>query len=84
MITEEVIEQVDRLYGDEGPPIMGDRYPFFEQDPGIEINETMENYEEENIVVNEEIPIQHEDRVINMEIEEGDEEIDDVNEEKNI
>ena len=30
MITEEVIEQVDRLYGDEGPPIMGDRYPFFE------------------------------------------------------
>ena len=44
----------------------------------------MENYEEENIVVNEEIPIQHEDRDINMEIEEGDEEIDDVNEEKNI
>ena len=41
----------------------------------------MENDEEENIVVNEEIPIQHEDNLVNMEIEEGDEVNDNLNKE---
>ena len=40
-ITEELIKQVDKLYGDEGWPIMGDGYPLFEWSPGIELNETM-------------------------------------------
>ena len=44
-ITEESIEQVELLYGDLGQSIMGYRYPLFEWDPGIQINETMENYE---------------------------------------
>ena len=57
---------------------MGDGYPFFECDTVIEINETMENDEEENIMISEEIPIQHEDNLVNTEIEEGDEAKDDV------
>ena len=39
----------------------------------------MENYEEENVMVGEEIPIQHKDYLVNMEIEEVDEANDDVN-----
>ena len=39
---------------------MGDGYPFFECYSGIEINETMENYEESNIMADEDIQIQHE------------------------
>ena len=58
---------------------MGNGYPFFEWDPGIEINKTMENDEEENIMVDEEIIIQHKDKVVNMEIKESDEANDDVN-----
>ena len=54
-------------------------YPFFEWDTGIEINETMENYEWENIIVGKEIPIQHEDNLVNMEIEEGENAKYDVN-----
>ena len=38
---------------------MGYSYPFFEWSPGIEKNETMANDEEENIMVGEDIPIQH-------------------------
>ena len=30
---------------------MGDVYPFFEWDMVIEVNETVVNYEEENIIV---------------------------------
>ena len=40
---------------------MGDGYPFFEWNPGIEINETMANDEEENIMVSEYYTIQHKD-----------------------
>ena len=58
---------------------MGDGHPFFEWDPGIEINETVENYKEENIMVGEKILIQHEDNFINMETEESDELHDDIN-----
>ena len=47
---------------------MGYGYPFFEWDPGIKTNKTMENYEEESIMVGEEIPIQHDDKNFNMEI----------------
>ena len=36
-------------------------------------------YEEENIMVGEEIPIQHEDNLVNMEIEEGENAKYDVN-----
>ena len=43
-ITEEIIEQVDKLSRDERRPTMGYGYPLFDWDPGIEINETMENY----------------------------------------
>ena len=67
-ITEEVIEQDQKLGGDEVWTIMGYGYPFFGWYPGIEINETMANYEEKNIIVNEEIPIQHEESLVNMEI----------------
>ena len=52
---------------------MGYGYPLFKWAPEIQINKTMENDEEENIIVGEEIPIQHEDNLVNMEIEEGDE-----------
>ena len=52
-ITEEIIEQVDKLAGYEGRPIMGDGYPLFEWNSGIEINETMSNDVEENIMVDE-------------------------------
>ena len=79
-ITEEIIEQVEKLAGDEGRPNMRYEYSFFELSLGVEINETMENDKEENIMVCEEILIQHEDNVVNMEIEEGDEANDDVNE----
>ena len=58
---------------------MGDGYPLFEWYTGIEINETMANYKEENIMVGEEIPIKHEDNLENMEIWEGYEANDDVN-----
>ena len=78
-ITEKIIKQVDRLAGDEGWKIMGDGYPLFEWYTGIEINETMANYKEENIMVGEEIPIKHEDNLENMEIWEGYEANDDVN-----
>ena len=61
---------------------MGYGYPLFDWDPGIEINETMENDEEENIMISEEIPIQHEDNLVNMEIEEDNEANDDVDEEE--
>ena len=47
---------------------MGYGYPFSEQSPEIEINETLENQEEENITADEEITIQHEDNLVNMEI----------------
>ena len=47
---------------------MGYGYPLFEWYPNISINETMENYEEENIMVGGEIPIQHEENRVNMEI----------------
>ena len=57
---------------------MGYGYPLFKWAPEIQINKTMENDEEENIIVGEEIPIQHEDNLVNMEIEEGDEANDDV------
>ena len=50
-IIEEMIEQFDKLAGGEGRPITGYGYPFFEWYPGIEIHETMENDEEENIMV---------------------------------
>ena len=42
----------------------------------------MVNNEEENIMVGEDIPIQHENPLLNTEIEEGDEVNDDTNEEK--
>ena len=48
-------------------------YPFFEWYTGIWINETMSNEEEENLMVSEEIPIQHEDNLVNTETEKGDE-----------
>ena len=63
---------------------MVDGHPLFEQAPGIEINETMANYEEENIMVRKEIPIQHEDNFVNMEIEEDNETNDDVSKEETI
>ena len=40
---------------------MGDGHLLFEGDPGIEINETMENNEDKNIAVGEDIPIQQEE-----------------------
>ena len=52
-ITEEIIEQIDKLSWDGGWTIMLDGYPFFECTPGIEINETMADGEEENIMVSE-------------------------------
>ena len=61
---------------------MGYGYPLFEWYPNISINETMENYEEENIMVGEEILFQHEDNLVNMEIDEGDESNDVLNEEE--
>ena len=66
---------------DEGQPIMGYGYPFFEWSSGIEINESMEDYEEENIMIGEEIPIQHKENLVNTEIEEGGESNDYVDEE---
>ena len=42
---------------------MGDGHLLFEGDPGIEINETMENNEEENITFGEGIPIQPEENL---------------------
>ena len=49
--------------------MMYDGYPLFERNTGIDINETMANDGEENIMVGEEIPIQHEDNLVNTEIE---------------
>ena len=46
LIAEEIIEQAEKLDRDEGWTIMGDRYPFFEWDLYIEINETMANDDE--------------------------------------
>ena len=40
------MEQAEKLARDEGRPIMGYGYPFFDWAPGIEINETMANDEE--------------------------------------
>ena len=60
---------------------MGDVYPLSEQDPGIVTNKTMKFYEEENIMVCEEITIQHKNNLVNMEIEEGYEVNNDLNEE---
>ena len=37
-----------------------------------------------NIMVGEDIPIQHKDNIVNMEIEEGDEANDDINREEHI
>ena len=65
-IIEELIEQVDKLSGYKGRTIMGYGYPLFEWATGIEINKTMENYEEENIMADEEIPIQHNKKSVNM------------------
>ena len=45
-ITEALIEQVEKLYGDEGHQIIGDGYTFFDWYLGIEIDETMTNDEE--------------------------------------
>ena len=42
-ILQEIIEQVEKLAGNQGWKIMGYGYPFFEWTPGIEINATMEN-----------------------------------------
>ena len=78
-ITGELIEQVDQLARNKVRPILADGYPFFEWCPGIEIHETISNYEEENIMVGEEIPIQHDNNLVNVEIEEGDEANDVVN-----
>ena len=61
---------------------MGYGYPFFEWDPVIEVNLTMEKDEEENIMVGENIPILCADKLVNMEIKEGDTANDDVNEEE--
>ena len=41
----------------------------------------MANYEEENIIFRKKIPTQHEDNLVNMEIEEDDEANDDVSKE---
>ena len=68
-ITKEIIKQVEKLAWDEVRPIMGYGYPFFEWYLDIKINETVENYEEENLGVGEEIPIQHEYNLVDMEIE---------------
>ena len=81
-ITEELIEQVDQLARNKVRPILADGYPFFEWCPGIEIHETISNYEEENIMVGEKISIQYEYNLENMEIEESDEANDDVNDEE--
>ena len=62
-ITEKIIEKVEKLAGDEGREIMGHGHPLFEWDPGIEINETMENNKEENITFGEGIPIQPEENL---------------------
>ena len=62
---------------------MGYGYLLFEWATGIEINETMENDKDENIMVGKETPIQHEGKLENMEIEECGEANDDVNKEKN-
>ena len=43
-IKEEIMEQVGKLSGNKRLPILGNGYPFFEWSPGIEINETIENY----------------------------------------
>ena len=80
-ITQEEIEKIEQLYGDKGRPIMEYGYPFFEQDPSIEANEATENDKDENIIVDEEITIQQKYKIIKMEIEEGNEANDDVNEE---
>ena len=61
---------------------MGYGYPLFEWASGIEINETIANDEEENIMVGEKISIQYEYNLENMEIEESDEANDDVNDEE--
>ena len=45
-ITEEVIEQIDKLSEDEVLLIMVYGYVFFEWYSGIDMNETMANYEE--------------------------------------
>ena len=50
-IIKVIIEQVEKLSGYEGRPMMGYGYQLIEWDPDIEVNETMENYEEENITV---------------------------------
>ena len=81
-ITEEIMGQVEKLDGYKGRPIMGDGYSFFELNPDIEINKTMENDEEENIMVSEEIQFQHEGNFVNTEIEECDDSNDDVNKEE--
>ena len=49
--------------------LVEDGYPFFECDLGIKINQTMVNDEEENIMVSEDIPIQHGENLVNIEIE---------------
>ena len=67
--TEKIIEQVGKLAGDERRPIMGDGCPLFKWAPGIEINGSMSNDEEEHIIVSEEIPIQHEENFLNYIIE---------------
>ena len=61
---------------------MGYGYPFFEWDPVIEVNVTMEEDEAENIMVGEEILILCADNPVNMEIKEGNTSNDDVNEEE--
>ena len=47
---------------------MGYGYPLFEWALFIEINETIVNEKEENIMVGEEITIQHEENHVNTEI----------------
>ena len=63
------MEQVEKLAGYKGRPNMGYGYQFFEWYSGIEINENVENDKEKNIMVGEEISIQHEDNIVNMKME---------------
>ena len=67
-ITDGVIEHIELLAGVERRQIIGYGYPLFEWDPSIETNKAMTNDEKENIMVGEEITIQHEENHVNTEI----------------
>ena len=57
---------------------MVDEYPLFEWSPSIEINETMANYEEDIIMVYEDIPVKHKEKIVKTEMEESNEANDDL------